>query len=139
MANPARKYDDPQDPRLVNDPVNPVPPLGTDPTQPRMAATDTPRADEPVMRTDRGMGTSVLIAAVVLVLAVIAYFMFGPRNTETVTPTEQPAATAPATPTTPAPESSAPTTPAPSGTAPATPTEPAPANPATPAQPAPAQ
>lgn len=140
MANPARKYDDPQDPRLVNDPVNPVPPLGTDPAEPPMSA-DMPRADDPVMRTDRGMGTSVLIAAVVLVLAVIAYFMFGPQGTETVTPTDQPAATEPATPSTPAPESSAPTTPAPSDSAPATPTEPAPAqpNPATPAQPAPAQ
>lgn len=140
MANPARKYDDPQDPRLVNDPVNPIPPLGTDPAEPRMSA-EMPRSDEPVARTDRGMGTSVLIAAVVLVLAVIAYFMFGPQGTEMVAPTDQPAATEPATPSTPAPESSAPATPAPSDSAPATPTEPAPAqpNPATPAQPAPAQ
>lgn len=147
MANPARKPDDPQDPRVVNDPVNPVPPLGTDPAQPRMSA-DTPRSDDPVMRSDRGMGTSVLIAAVVLALAVIAYFMFSPQGTETVAPTDQPATTEPATPSAPAPESTAPTTPAPTDTAPttpapsdsapATPTEPAPAQP-DPATPAPAQ
>lgn len=142
MANPARKYDDPQDPRLVNDPLNPTPPLGPDPltAEPRLS-TDRPRPEDPVMRSDRGMGTSVLIAAIVLVLAVIAYFAFGPRGTETVTPTQQPAATEPATPATPAPESTAPATPAPSNSAPAQPAEPAPAqpNPATPAQPAPAQ
>lgn len=135
MANPARKYDDPQDPRLVNDPLNPTPPLGPDPlgAEPRMS-TDRPRPEDPVVRSGRGMSTSVLIAAIVLVLAVIAYFAFGPRGTETVTPTQQPAATEPATPSAPAPESNAPATTAPSNSA--QPTEPAPA---TPAQPAPAQ
>jgi hypothetical protein len=87
-------------PRNPNDPLNPVPPLGTDPL-----GTDS-RVDNRTVVQSRSSGNGVLIAAVVLVLAIIAYFVFAPGSDTTV---NEPAGT----------------------TAPAT-TEPAPADPATP-------
>ena len=152
MANPARV----PDPRP--DPLNPVPPAGADPFTPdarNPANTSDPNV---VNRVEtRSGGSSVLIAAIVLVLAVIAYFIFAPGTGETppapgepATTTTEPAmpapdatapdATAPADPATPAPDATAPAAPAdpaapaPDAAAPA-PAEPAPA----PAEPAPAE
>lgn len=162
MANPARV----PDPR--NDPSNPVPPAGADPFTPQSrdpANTSDPRVVNRV--ESRSGGSSVLIAAIVLVLAVIAYFVFAPgtdnapapgepatTTTEPAAPAPDATAPAPATPATPAPDATAPAapadpaTPAPDATAPAAPadpaapapdaTAPAPAEPA-PAEPAPAQ
>jgi hypothetical protein len=147
MANPSRI----PDPR-VNDPDNPSTPVGADPlnSDPRLnpANSQDPRVDNRNVVQSRGAGSGVLIAAVVLVLAVIAYFVFAPGTDTAVTPTGDtettepatpaPDATAPATPapdaTAPAPDATAPATPAPDATAPAEPA-PAPAEPA----PAPAQ
>ncbi len=145
MANPSRI----PDPRL-NDPENPSTPVGADPlsSDPRLnpANAQDPRVvDNRNVVQSRGAGSGVLIAAVVLVLAIIAYFVFAPGTDTAVTPTGDttttepatpaPDATAPATPapdaTAPAPDATAPATPAPDATAPA---EPAPA----PAEPAPA-
>jgi hypothetical protein len=147
MANPAR-IPDPRDPQ----PFNPTAPIGLDPLNPdprpmpdpRLNPANDPRiADRTVVRS-RSAGSGVMIAAVVLVLAIIAYFVFAPGTQTTVAP-EQPTATESATPpaTAPAPEATAPaapadtTAPAPNAAAPAAPAEPAPA-PAAPAAPAPA-
>jgi hypothetical protein len=145
MANPAR----------VPDPLNPVPPAEADPFTPD-ARNSANRSDPEVVNRveSRSGGSSVLIAAIVLVLAVIAYFIFAPatENTppapgEPATTTTEPAtpapdATAPAAPDATAPAAPAtPETPAPDATAPAAPdaTAPAPAEPApAPAEPAPA-
>lgn len=151
MANPDRV----PDPRL-NDPLNPMPPAGSDPADPRLNPANIGGPDNRVVvQSNRGSG--ILIAAVVLILAIIAYFLFVPGSTETtgVPPGEQPAATEPATPApaTPAPDATTPATPAPDATAPAepapapttpepqstAPAEPAPANPAPGTAPAPAQ
>jgi hypothetical protein len=149
MANPARV----PDPRHT-DPLNPVPPAESDPFTPdARKPTDTSDANVINRVEGRSGGSSVLIAAIVLVLAVIAYFVFAPGTGETPAPgepattTTEPAAPAPdatapapATPTTPAPDATAPApaepapAPAPDAAAPA-PAEPAPA----PAEPAPAQ
>jgi len=150
MANPERA----PDPRY-DDPLNPLPPAGSDPVdrRPDPANTQDPYIDNRVVMSERRSGSGVLIAAVVLVLAVIAYFVFAPGTSNAPGPAEQPAATEPATPA-PAPDATAPAapatpaTPAPEATAPANPAEPAtpaPENstpeaaPANPAQPAPAE
>lgn len=148
MANPSRI----PDPR---DPANPSTPLGTDPlsSDPRLnpANSQDPRAvDNRNIVESRSAGSGVLIAAVVLVLAIIAYFVFAPGTDTAVTPTDDTVTTEPATPTdpaAPAPDATAPAapadpaTPAPDATAPADPAMPAPdatapeapADPATPA------
>src|SRR5918994_5757757 len=118
MANPSRI----PDPRL-NDPENPSTPVGADPlsSDPRLnpANSQDPRVvDNRNVVQSRGAGSGVLIAAVVLVLAVIAYFVFAPGTDTAVTPTGDAVTTEPATP---APEGTAPATPAPDATAPATP------------------
>ena len=132
MANPARV----PDPR--SDPLNPVPPTGADPFTPdarNPANTSDPRVVNHV-ETRRG-GSSVLIAAIVLVLAVIAYFVFAPGSDNA--PVE-PATTTTTEPATPAPDATAPDATAPDAMAPADPatpapdaTAPAPADPAAPA------
>ena len=152
MANPARV----PDPRP--DPLNPVPPAGADPFTPdarNPANTSDPNV---VNRVEtRSGGSSVLIAAIVLVLAVIAYFIFAPGTGETPPAPGEPATTT-TEPATPAPDATAPdaaapadpATPAPDATAPAAPADPAapapdaaapaPAEPApAPAEPAPAE
>jgi hypothetical protein len=161
MANAARRYEEPVEgaPRAV-DPLNPVPPLGDPATDPRFTPANDPRFDNTTVVQSRGGGTGVLIAALVIVLAAIAYFLFAPGTPETTVPADQPAVTSePATPapapdattTTPAPDATAPAAPAPDATAPAAPADPAapapessapaetaPATPA-PSEPAPAQ
>jgi len=151
MANPARVPDPINDPRL-NDPANPVPPADPFTTEARRPAND----PSVVNRVEtRSGGTSMLIAGIVLVLAVIAYFVFAPGS-ETVTAPTEPATTT-TEPATPAPDATAPAAPAdtvapaPDATAPAAPADPvapapdaaapAPAEPAAPApaEPAPAQ
>ena len=139
MADPARV----PDPRL-SDPLNPNSPR--DPLNPDRTAANDPRV---VNRVEtRSGGSSIMIAAVVIVLAIIAYFVFAP-GTDTAVDTDQPAATdtditvtPPADPATPAPDATAPAdpaTPAPDATAPADPAAPAPdaTAPADPAAPAP--
>jgi hypothetical protein len=145
MANPAR----------VPDPLNPVPPTEADPFTPDARNSANRPDPEVVNRVEsRSGGSSVLIAAIVLVLAVIAYFIFAPatentppapgapETTTTEPATPAPDATAPAAPDATAPAAPAtPETPAPDATAPAAPdaTAPAPAEPApAPAEPAPA-
>ncbi len=139
MANPERA----PDPRY-NEAVDALPPLGVDPlvtTDARLnpANSQDPRyADKRVAVEPRRSGSGVLIAAVVLVLAVVAYFVFAPSVGNTPAPADQPAATAPATtePAAPAAEAPAAMAPAPAETAPAA-NDAAPA-PATPAPAAPA-
>lgn len=151
MANAARRYEEPVEgaPRAV-DPLNPVPPVGDQATDPRFTPANDPRFDNTTVVQSRGGGTGVLIAALVIVLAAIAYFLFAPGTPETTVPADQPAVTSePATPA-PAPDATT-TTPAPDATAPAAPADPAapapessapaetaPATPA-PSEPAPAQ
>jgi hypothetical protein len=134
MASPLRNSD-PRGPRL--DPMAPIPPADSD----RMDPVSRPSVADPRIENRPGVRSStsngILIAAIIAVLVVIAYFMFGggariPTN-EAAPPatTEQaPASTAPAEPATP------PATAPSSSTAPAQPA-PQPATPA-PAQPAPA-
>ena len=116
MANPGNP--DPNDPRLT-DPLNPTRPLGT----------GDPVIDNRVVNQPRGSATW-LIALVVVILAVVAYFMFG-RSAETPTPAEPPATSE----TAPAPADGSAMKPAEPAPAPATPpadggtTEPAPATP----------
>ena len=115
MANPARI---PDDPRVVEDPANHLPPLGADPLspEPRLAANDPDVVQTRIVQNERSGGTSVLIAAVVIALAVIAYFLFAPGASETPAP-DQPTAAEPAAPdaTAPAaPQSTAPAVPEPS-------------------------
>jgi hypothetical protein len=111
MAGPAKKYEEAhgeRDPRrLVEDPANPLPPIGADPLtpDPRYAANDRERIETRIIETNRGSGTAVLIGAVVIVLAIIAYFAFANRTANTPAAPEQPAATEPA-----APDASAPGT-----------------------------
>lgn len=144
MANPARRYEETDPAARATDPVNPVPPLATDPaTDSRYRAANDPRVDNSTVVQSRSAGNGVLIAALVIVLAVIAYFIFAPGTPETTVPADQPAttgettapdATAPAAPadgtttapadttTAPAPDATAPA-PAPDATAPAAPAD----------------
>jgi len=153
MADPARKYD--PDPALGQDPFNPAPPRPSpDPAAPEPLMTDMSRGDSYVDNRQVVRGTSgngLLIGAVIVILAAVAFYIFGPGAGETVAPpTETPAtttapapapaepnATAPADPNATAPAAPADqAAPAPQGAAPAEPA-PAPAEPA-PAEPAPA-
>ena len=141
MANPSRV----PDPRT--DPLNPVPPAGADPFADARnpANTSDPRVVNRVEQ--RSGGSSVMIAAIVLVLAIIAYFVFAPGSENAPPAPADPAATTtePAAPAAPAPDATAPAAPAPDATAPAAPADPAtpapdataPAAPADPAAPAP--
>jgi len=120
MANPGNP--DPNDPRLT-DPLNPA----------RQHGNGDPVIDNRTTVGSRGSGSGWLIAAIVVVLAIVAYFVFG-RSAEAPSPGEPPAAgeTAPAQP---APSDGGTMKPAEPAPAPATPpannsTEPAPATPA---------
>jgi hypothetical protein len=139
MADPARKYQ--PDPTAGQDPFNPAPRPSSDPLEPEPLMTDIGRGDPYVDNRQQVRGTSgngLLIGAVIVVLAAVAFYIFGPGATETTAPPAE----APATTTAPAPDATAPAAPAdqaapaPQGAAPAAPA-PAPAEPA-PAQPAPA-
>lgn len=137
MANPDRV----PNPRLT-DPLDPAASVGTDPLDPRPTTADTrytaANAGQPgvVNRVEtRSAGSGVMIAAVVLVLAIIAYFVLGP-GTETPAPTDPAVTSEPATPVAPAPDATAPA-PAETAPAPAEPNATAPAAPADPVAPAP--
>ncbi|MDW6022080.1 hypothetical protein SAZ10_09925 [Mesorhizobium sp. BAC0120] len=107
MAEPARKYDfDP--PRPQDDPANLAPrvdPLGPDPL------TTESRDPEAALRNAeyaRGTGGSgLMIAAAIVILAAIAFYIFGSGMTETTAPPASPPATA----TTPGEPAPAPATP----------------------------
>lgn len=134
MANPARI----PDPRL--DPVDQVPP-STDPLTPDPRLSPANSSDPRFVNRveSRGMGSGVLIAAIVLVLAVVAYVIFAPGSgtnvpaapdTPAVTePAPPPAAPAPDAAAPAAPDAAAPAAPAPDATAPASPDAIAPAAP----------
>jgi len=123
MANPARI----PDPRS-NDPLDPSSQSRLDPVtgEPRSAANfDEPRI---VNRVEtRSGGSGLVIAAVVLVLAVVAYFVFAPASNDVGVPAPEPAVTS--EPATPAPDASVPaapadtTAPAPEAVAPAAPAD----------------
>lgn len=143
MADPVRKYDDPA---VGQDPFNPAPPIAGGPLGPDPLVTDTKRGDTYIDNRSAVKGTSgngLLIGAVVIVLAAVAFYVFGPGARNSAPPAEQPAATAPATETPPAAtapaDQMAPKAEAPATTAPATaePAAPAPAE-VKPAEPAPA-
>lgn len=122
MAEPARRLDPTPDPKTT-DPIMPSP-AGTIPPEldPRFqSANQDARVDNRPIVESRGAGSGVIIAGIVVVLAVIAYFMFAPGTTNAPAPTEPATTSEPATP---------PAAPAPDATAPA--------EPATPAAPAPA-
>lgn len=154
MADPARRTDETRAdlPPMSTDPFNPVPPLVPEETiaEDRYANANDPRVVNRVdIQAERRTGTSVLIAAVVLILALIAYLVFASGTPDTALPPESPAVTAPAGEAAPAPNAMAPAEPnamapaetAPEGAAPAEPNAaaPAPAEPApAPATPAPA-
>lgn len=143
MADPARRTDEPRPDRPISpDPFNPMPPLTPEETAAAErradANADERRIEDRVdIQSERRTGTSVLIAAVVLIIALIAYLVFASTEQDTAVPPEGPAMTTePAGEAAPAPNATAPAEPAPNTTAPA-PTEPAPATPAP--EPAPAQ
>lgn len=124
MANPARKHDDQADitPRMA-DPLNPIPPGATaDPVDdPRFHPANDPRLDDPIVQ-QRPVGSGVLIAALVIVLAAIAYFVFAPGTPSSTVPADQPATTSEPTQSAPAPapaENNAAPAPADNTTAPA--------------------
>jgi hypothetical protein len=109
MANPVNM--DPNDPRL-NDPLDPTRPLGP----------EDPVVDNRTVVQPRGSGSGWLIALVIVILAVVAYYVFGRSGPPA--PAEPPAASE----TAPAPAPAPATPPADNSTAPA-PAEPAPATP----------
>src|SRR5262245_15238022 len=122
MAEPARRYDY-ESPRPPQDPFNPIPPAAPAvPPEP----TDFDRPNVEIEdRSGLTVGNSVLIAAVIVILAAVAFYIFGPSATETTPPApDVPAATAPAD------NGAATGTPPASGTAPpsGTTTAPAPAD-----------
>jgi hypothetical protein len=85
MADPARDYDPPRPPQ---DPFNPIPPERSDPLGPEPLMTDLERRDEEML-ADRpssfGAGNGLLIAAVVVILAAVAFYIFGPGADNTPT------------------------------------------------------
>ena len=96
MADPARM----PDPR-TGEPVNADPVTGAPlNANPRTGAANTsePYANRPVNVSQRSGGTGMIIAAVIVVLAIAAYFMFAPGTDPEVVPTEPAATTEPAAP-----------------------------------------
>lgn len=138
MATPERAPES-----RYNEAADALPPLGMDPLITSGARPDPANSQDPlytgrsIAAEPRRGGSGMLIAAVVLVLAVVAYFVFAPGIGNTPTPADQPAAAAPATTESAAPAAEAPaamapapaeTAPAANGAAPATPAPAAPAN-----------
>lgn len=152
MANPSNYSDDPRRQPTAADPFNPLP-LGPDPLTPEPRYDDAdPRVvnNRVDVQSERRTGASVLVAALVVVLAMVAYFAFSSNpGTDSGTTATIP----PAVETVPPPASGAPgagpgdlpaeTAPAPSGEGGLAPEGEAPANPApvapAPAEPAPAE
>lgn len=136
MADPARKlpeFAQATDPKMV-DPRYPDPrPGSADPTLNRSDPANQSVDDRRVVE-GRGPGKGAIVAAIVVVLAILAYMFFAPGTAETPAPGEPATTTtepAPATPpatepnaATPPPAEPAPA-PAPSNQAPAAPEQPA--------------
>src|SRR4051812_43567646 len=99
MANPVRKYDY-DSPPSPQDPFNPIPPADrSDPLGPEPLTTNLSNRDDIMVEDRPGMGTGnmLLIAAVIVILAAVAFYIFGPGSSpSTPAAPEQPAATAPA-------------------------------------------
>jgi hypothetical protein len=137
MADPARRMDEPQANRPITpDPFNPMPPLDAEATlaEERYANANERAPDRPVVnrvdvQAERRTGTSVLIAAVVLIIALIAYLVFASGDPETAVPPAGPAVTEPSGEAAPAPNAVAPAEP--NAAAPTEPNAAAPAEPAT--------
>ena len=131
MAEPARKlHEYAGDPRHVSDPVG----TPVDPLDPRTTGTRDNIVDNRRVVEGRGAGNGAIIAAIVVVLAVVAYFVFAPGASQTPAPSEPATTGEPAVPAAPAPNATAPAEPA---TPPATEpnaTQPAPAPAEPPAQ-----
>jgi hypothetical protein len=110
MAEPARRLD-PIDPK---DPVNVMPSRdGTVPPEldPRFqSANQDSRVDNRPVVESRGAGSGVIIAGIVVVLAIVAYFMFAP-GAEAPAPVEPATTSEPAAPAVPAPDATAPRNP----------------------------
>lgn len=141
MADPARKlpeFAEATDPKLV-DPRYPDPGPGDPALNRPLDPANGPAAGHRVVE-GRGPGNGAIIAAIVVVLAILAYMFFAPGTAETPVPGEPATTTtepAPATPPATEPNTMAPA-PAPAEPAPA-PTDQAPADPApAPQEPAPA-
>lgn len=143
MAEPARKLHE----YSANDPRNPTDPVGgpVDPLDPRVTNASDNVIDNRRVVEGRGAGNGAIIAAIVLVLAVIAYFVFAPGTSQTPAPSDPATTSEPAAPATPAPAPDATAPAAPDATAPAAPATPPAAEPnamqpaPAPAEPAPAQ
>lgn len=78
MANPSNYSDDPRRQPTAADPFNPLP-LGPDPLTPEPRYSDAdPRVvnNRVDVQSERRTGASVLVAALVVVLAMVAYFAF---------------------------------------------------------------
>lgn len=123
MAEPARRLDPQQMDPKSNAPVMPGPTGGSPELDPRFqSANQDARIDNRSVVERRSAGSGVIIAGIVVVLAVIAYFLFAP-GANTPGPNEPATTSEPSTPpASPAPDATAPV-------APATPAQPAPAAP----------
>lgn len=98
MAEPARKFDPDYNPDPRFDPAIPAQAPIADPTRPE---TLEPLTQDNIVDENyaapRTAGSGVVIAAIVVVLAALAFYVFAPGASETTAPTsEQPATTQPA-------------------------------------------
>ena len=77
MADPARNYDPARPPQ---DPFTPIPPERSDPLGPELPMTDLDRRDEDMIAarpSGLDAGNGLLIAAVVVILAAVAFMFVG--------------------------------------------------------------
>lgn len=97
MAEPARKYDPDHSPDPRYDTAIPAQPPIVDPERPETleSLTQDNIVDENYA-APRTAGSGVVIAAIVVVLAALAFYFFAPGASETTIPTDQPATTQPA-------------------------------------------
>jgi len=98
MAEPARKYDPDYNPDPRFDPSIPAQPPIPDPErQETLEPLDQDNMVEERYAPPRTTGSGVIIAAIVVVLAALAFYLFSPGASEiTAPPAEQPVTTQPA-------------------------------------------
>ncbi len=106
MAEPVRKLHE----HAANDPKDGLDPIFTpiDPMDPRVTNAQDNVVDNRSVVAQRGAGNGAIIAAIVVILAVVAYFMFAPGTSQTPAPGEPATTVEPATPVAPAPQDTAP-------------------------------